>query len=215
MAAPAKGKSGLPKREQQAILIIGVLGVGVLWLYFAYIVGPLNRASGQLNRQIQDGKGRLQILEAVASREGQLKTQHQQLSRTVGELRQLLPAEGDVSTIIQQLTGLANQAQVKILTISPQRVQEAEPEAPRGRTTAPVAEPAKVYEDVFIAIDALAGYHQLGMFLSLVEAGEKPMRIASLKVSTNPKELRRANIKLLISTYLTKANAPPTKRPAS
>ncbi len=205
--AASKGKPGVSKREQQVILLVGGLGLVVLWLYFAYIIAPLGRAAAAMGRQLQETDNHLSTLKVVAAREGQLQTQYQQLDHSVTGLRTLLPAEGEVSGVIELLTALANQTQVKILTISPQRSTASKDASTDKADGSTLSASPHAYQDVYISIDALAGYHQLGTFLSLVEAGEKPMRVSTLKISGNPKDPRRSNVKLLITTYLTKAAA--------
>lgn len=202
--AVSKARSRLTRREQRVILAAGALAVLVIWLYAVYIVAPLNRASTDLTRQLASSREQLRALEVVTARDGALQEQYGQLSATLVTLRDLLPAEGEISTVIEQLTALANQTQVKILTISPQRSPDAKSAASGPAKSAASSTPAKIYEDVFIRIDALAGYHQLGSFLSLVEAGGKPMRITTLRIAGNPKDARRSSVKLLVSTFLAK-----------
>jgi Tfp pilus assembly protein PilO len=181
-------------REQRTVLMVGVLAVIVLWVYVVYIIGPLRREAGELGANIRDAKQKLGQLEAAATSEPQLRAQVTQLEESVNALRRNMPAEEELPEIIEMLSDMASQSQVKIQTIFPQRPTETfDPK--KG-----IPEPS-VYKDVTIQIDALSGFHQLGTFLSLVESGDKPMRIASLRISTDPKETKRHHVKLLIQSY--------------
>ena len=195
-------KLGLSVREQRTILIGGLLAILVLWMYGALIVSPLMRESSDLGDQVRLAHEQLRGLEAVTANQGAVEAQHRQMTDTVKSLRSLLPAEEELPSIIELLSGLASQAHVKIQTIFPQRPGWPGQESADGASTktAVPAEPL-VYKDVIIQIDAQAGYHQLGTFLSLIESGKKPMEVSSLRMSADPKESRWHTIKLLVRSY--------------
>ena len=193
-------KPGGSLKPQQMFAVIAVLAVVILWVYARYIVAPLMHEAKALDDQVRTGREQLKALEAATANEASLRQQHQELNQTVSSLRNLLPGEEELSTAIERLSELASQAQVKIQTIFPQRAlgeQDVMAGAPKeGTASLPV-----VYKTIPIQIDAVAGYHQLGTFLSLVELGDKPMRVASLRISANPREPKRHLVKLLIMSY--------------
>ena len=121
-----------------------------------------------------------------------LRAQHGQWNEKVKSFRLLLPPREEESVVLERLSNLARQIQVKVQAIFPQRAAGKGPAVPSH----PV-----VYEDVLIHIDATAGYHQLGTFISLLEAEEHPMRVSSLRIVANPKESKRHTITLLIRAY--------------
>ena len=185
-------------REQRTLLIVVVLAVSTVWMYLAFIARPLMRESNELTKRVTIARDQLKALEIATANEAALKEQHRQLQETVKSLRSLLPAEEELPRVIELLSDLASQSQVKIQTIFPQRQAETleEPNNPKSESKEPL-----VYKEVLIQIDALAGYHELGTFLSLVESGEKPMQVSSLRISSDLKESKRLHIKLLIQSY--------------
>ena len=207
-------KTTLTAREQQTLLIGGLLGVLVLWLYGAYIISPLMRETGKLGQDVVDARQTLQGLERATANETALREQHRQLSQAVTSLRSLLPAEKELAAVIEHLSALAAEADVKIQTITPQRSTDepgAAPAAKGGASSKPGASTAthafpetpmpQVYTDTLIQIDASAGFHQLGTFLSLVESSEQPMGVASLRITTDASGRKRPQIKLIIRSY--------------
>lgn len=198
-------------REQQVILLVGCLGVLILYLYAVFIIGPIRRESRELARDSQNAQEKLRGLETVVANEATVRQQYEQADQAVRGLRSHLPAESELSQLIQLLTDWADRSQVKIQTISPQR-----PEAVQETgVDQPASDKPVVYEDIFIQIDALAGYHQLGVFLNLIEGSDKPLHLSTLKISGNAREPKRSNIKLLLGTYLSKgAGQPPAVRGA-
>src|SRR6185295_17138139 len=131
------------------------------------------------------------------------RTQQQDLQKTVTDLRNLLPGEDQEDQVIKLLSDLAAQSQVKIQSIFPQRaardLKDAKPAKDASGKPIPV-EPV-VYKKVMIQIDALTGFHQLGRFISMVETGDRPMQVHSMRISSDPKEPKRHHVKLLIDAY--------------
>ena len=203
-------KLSLTPRERQAVIVGGVLAVLVLWLYVGYIIGPLSRELGRLGKQIRSAKEEVRLLEAGTASETALRDQHRQVSESVQALRKLLPADSELSQLIERLSALASRSQVRIQTLYPQR--ELESEAAKGQEAEDRAAKAPdVYHAVLITIHAVAGYHQLGTFLSLAEAENKPMEIINLSVLPDSRELRRHQVKLILRAYFASHNgdSPP------
>ena len=201
---------GLSIREQRTILIGGALAILVLWMYSVYIVGPLMKEAATLGAQVRVASEQLRALEAVTASEASVQTQHRQVSDTVKSLRSVLPAAEELPSIIELLSNLASQAQVKIQTIFPQRpaVSATEPSQDSAMTGA-AAEPL-VFKDVMIQIDAVGGYHELGTLLNLIESAKKPMEVSSLWLSTNPRDPRRHSIKLVVRAYFSTSGSSST-----
>jgi len=193
-------KLTLSKRDQQTVLVGGLLAVVVLWVYGAVILGPLQKRFVSVGQQVRAAREQLRTLEQVTANEAALREQHAQLDETVTSLRRLLPAEEALPAVIEFVSDLASQAQVKIQTIFPQRsVQEQDTAAAGGTVQGP--EELAVYKQVPIQIDAQAGYHQLGIFLSLVESSGKAMQISSLRISGNAKEPKRHDVKMVLLAH--------------
>ena len=194
----------LSARKQRTILAVGLLVVVTVWLYSAYIIRPLMREAGELAQQVRSAREQLKSLESATANEAALREQHRQLQGTVASLRSLLPAEEELPRVIGLLSDLASQAQVKIQSILPQRPIGSQESArgPTGTTAKPV-----MTREVLIQIDALAGYHQLGTFLSLVESSDRPLQVSSLRISGDPREPKRLHVKLLIQSYFAASGA--------
>lgn len=195
-------KNAVGGRDLQDIIKAGVAGLIIFWIYVAYLLLPLARQAAGVGKQVQQARQRLKSLQSVVANEDNLKMQYHQMDEVVSSLRKALPAEEELPSVIDFLSGLAAKTDVKIQTIFPQRATTATqlPSVAAGREAAKAAEPA-VYVAIPIQIDALAGFHELGTFLSLVETGEKPTQVISLRLSANPKEPRRHQVNLLIRSY--------------
>ena len=192
-------KLGFSGREVRTILIGGVLGILVISVYFTMILKPLWREAGSLGERVRAAREQLSALRQAAVNEPVLREQHRHLQETVLSLRGDLPSEDELPAVIEFLSGLASRTQVKIQSIFPQRPIES-----LDRLAGEKGKPAPgalVYKEIPIQIDAQASFHQLGTFLSLVEASDKPMQVSTLRISGNPKEPRWHTITLSILAY--------------
>lgn len=197
-----KVKLSGPRREQRTLLLVASLGAMILWVYATYLIAPLRRELSELGHQARSARERLKVLEAATANEATLREQSNQLDQAVASLRSYLPAESQVPAVIEELSSFARQAQVKIQTIFPQQPPPNPSKDKTGAAPQPSTSEPVVYKDVLIHIEGVAGFHQLGSFLSLVETGRMPIQVASLQISSNQKESRRQRVKLVLQAYV-------------
>ncbi len=184
----------LSAREQSRIVAF-VLSVGISsGIYLTLLLKPLWRREAKLAEQLRELREEVRGLETVTAGLERLQDQHRGLHATVSALQALLPPEAELPAVIELLSGLAAQSDVRIQTIFPQRTFDESALAPKR-------EGGAMYKTVPIQIDALAGYHQLGTFLSLVESRETPMRLGTLRITTQPKDGKWHRIKLVIEAF--------------
>ncbi len=192
-------------REQRVILLGGVGALVILWVYVVYLVQPLIAHMSSVAGDVRTARTTLKALEDATAHETSLREQYHQMSESVAALRSTLPGEEELPAMIEFLSGLANQTSVRIQTIFPQRsLQGLGDTAKGGLPSSPV-----VYQEIPIQIDALGGYHQLGAFLNLVEASNKPIQLASLHIVANRRESKRHLIKLVLRSYFSVKDATP------
>jgi len=188
------------KREQRLLVVAVVVLAGVfVWVYYAYGLTPLFRKVVQLGQEIRTTNIKLQHIEQAIAQEPQLRQERDRLGETIQALSALLPPEEELPSVIELLSDVASQTGVKIQTIFPLRASETE-EAPTGAKQPP-DKGREFYTQIPIQIDALTGFHQLGSFLSHVESSPQPMQLKSLRISGDPKEPRRHNMKIVLTVY--------------
>lgn len=196
--------ASLNKREQRAILLIGILGVLVFWFYGGYAMG-LAKDLSSLKEGVATAEHKVLILENSTAKETALRRQLAQLQQVVERLQKTLPVEDDLPVVIEFLSSLASQTNVRVQTIFPQRMLTPDnvvEDIKKRRGLSDNEEVGEVYyKEVPIQIDVLAGYHQIGMFLSMMENSGRPLRLVSLRISGNPRELKRHIAQVVIQSY--------------
>jgi len=187
------------KREQQLVVFVGGLSILILWVYVTFLLRPLLNQAGMLSARVRTAREQVNMLERVVANDSLIRQQHRELQQMVATLRGTLPPEEELPSVIEVLSDLASKSQVKIQTIFPQRTFGDV----KGDTSKSTSEAGRTaFVTVPIEIDALAGYHELGVFLNLIEGSNSPpVEVASLRLSANPRDLRRHNMKIIVIAY--------------
>lgn len=188
-------------RERKTLLLISVLGMLILTVYFVYILGPISRTSRDVREQVKKAKSDLATVEGTVTRRASLEQERARIEQSVGLVRGVMPPEEELPNVIEDISDLATQAQVKIQTIFPYRPLETSLQSTPGIVKD--AHDSPYYKEVLIQVDALAGYHQLGTFLGSLESASTPLRVATLRIAPHQKEARRQSVKMLLKAYFT------------
>ena len=186
------------RREQQVILLVAAVALVSLGAFYTLVMGPLLRSLGAQRESIRTAQTVLQHVKQTIALEPQLRTQLGELTSDLKALHEALPAEETLPASIERLSEMATQAGLKIQTIFPQRTVDS-----RDTPSPSTLVAADLYKEVPIQIDALSGYHQLGMFLSSVERYAQPLRLKSLRVTSSGKDGKRHNVKMVVVAYFT------------
>jgi len=189
-------------KEHQQLAGLFALVAGIGWVYYAVVFMPLFRGVAQTARETAATGTQLHQIRELLAQEPQLRQEQAQLTQALDALRPALPKEEDLPATIQALSEAASQSGVRIQTIVPQRsVETFRPAAPAAKKTGtPAAPPSPpLYRQIPIQIDAAAGFHQLGAFVTRMESGPQALRVSTLRVtSEKAKELRRHQITLTV-----------------
>lgn len=192
-------------RSQQSRLGLFPLVVVVLWVYYAYGLAPACRGVALGWRQVRTARQQLRDSHNALAQEPRLRQEQTQLLHALEGLRGAVPWEEELPSTIQALSEAASQSGVKIQTITPERSPESlglKPPAAKAKTAkkgSPSVERSGVglHREIPIHIDAVAGFHQLGAFVSRVESGPQAMRLQTLQItSERSKESRRHEVKV-------------------
>ena len=199
------------KQERQVLVLVLVLAVFILWVYYALMFQPLLKRVSGLGTQVKTSALQLQQTQEAIAKEGPARQEHDRLRTKLDELHTHFPPEEALPSVIKTLSDLATQSGVKIQTIFPQRGEnplellKKDKPAPNAASKAP-----DLYTEIPIQLDAVAGFHELGMFLSRVESGAQPMQLRSLRVQANSSEIKRHDVKIVIAVYFL---ATPSSKP--
>ena len=221
----SKTRTGPPLSSPVAMAVLGVLGVTV---YAVAVLGPLTGVAGRVGRDARSKAMRLRAVEASLAQEVSLRRDHARLAENAAAIQAEMPTERNIAAVVSMLSDLATQSGVKIQIIAPQQTNEApapsakapkaakaskasasakssKAAAPAPAPPAPAAVPS-LYRGIPIRIEARAGFHALGAFVSRIETDPRPMSVTALRISQNSREPRLHAVKLTVVAYVLRAS---------
>lgn len=138
---------GLPRPARIAVAVVPALLVVALFGFFS--VKPKFERIGALKQEIQKQEEQLAKSKAMAARLEELKAENEKLKRKLKELEEQLPEEGEISSLLKQVSDLSGDAGLKVLTWKPS--------ARRNH-------PSQIVYEVPVAVTLRGSYHRLGKF---------------------------------------------------
>ena len=122
---------------------------------------------------------------------GELKARIDDLKEKVSQYESRLPTKKEISSILNHLSALASQEDIKITGIR-------ELETIKGE----MQEGEQAYSGVPIEINMKSGYHQLGKFINEIENSDRLMKIDDLEIKSTSENLTEHDVKLIISSFV-------------
>lgn len=144
-------RMGLDKSRKNVVLISAAIIVVALFLARSIYRGQQARIEN-LKAKIAEEQAKNRILTEIGKRE-----------RGLESYQPLMPPERDVEWLRRRITELADESQVKLLSISPR--------APEDRG---------IYVRLSVEVEVECGYHQLGDFLSRLESSKEFVKLDSI-----------------------------------
>ncbi len=173
------------REERQKNAIVGVFFMIVLLADFFLLVRPVIEVFTRTIPELAVQKQKLlDLREDIHNADGiekQWESSRQKLAETE---KQFIP-KGEIPSLLESLSKLAQESQVRIITIKP-------------------LEPTDAGSDLLripIYLSAVAGTHDLGRFLSLLEGGSTFFKVTDLRIAANALDDHRHTIELSIEAY--------------
>ena len=192
--------------RQRVIVLANLFTILALWVSFTRLVVPGFQRAAQVGQNVRAAREQLDALERLLAREQTVRMQQERLEETVARLRRGLPLEEQLPSILEELSEIAEQAHVKIQTMVPRLTftqQDLAELLERGESSLPV------YTTIPVQIDAVAGYHEFGAFLSRIETGSILTEVERLRIAANPRTFHQHDITLVLNVFFA-SGAPET-----
>lgn len=175
--------SGLGKKQMIGFAVAYLITI----LFLAFLVKgkmvDLRTISAELfERKAEVGK----VRELIDARE-----RHQQeiveLESRIEIYEDKLPEQKEVPRLFRELDEIAGQSQIEIISVGPEESEEN-----------------LYYYRYWRRLELEGGYHELGYFINRLEKLDRFIKVDDLWMGSNPNNPRRHNIKLTVSTFVSK-----------
>lgn len=180
------------KFQNNTRLTIGVIIFFVLFLDYLILLRPQLVILGQIKRQINALSADLKSTKEGIASIDQLKKQRAFLQSRIGTVGERITPEGEIPVVLENISKIAKQTNLKITQIKPSRESE------KMIATSPVG----VIYELPILVEGRCGYHQLGSFVNKLEGSKIFMDLAGMEMVPSPDDALHHNIKLVVKTYI-------------
>jgi type IV pilus assembly protein PilO len=192
--------ANIPSRQRY--LLLGLLGVVVVFLYVWFLMMPLWEQRGNLEGDLQKLQADLDQKRIIAANRPKLEEEIKSLEKQLDAALVKLPEEKEIPKLLTQVNTLGLQSGLEFLLFRP---------------GAPVKK--GFYAEVPIEIRVQGEYHTLGTFLDRVSKLERIVNVADIRISPLAAQQQRtgrsvsADFKATTFTFLEKGGSAgaPTK----
>jgi len=183
----------LKDRRTQVMLltVIVVLASAVLYLYFIFVPQVIRVYEHSVD--IGKMKSELKSAHSVITGFEKLKNGLKEDSQKVESYEKKLPAEQEIPALLENLSKMAKDSNIKIVSIVP-AISYFKDDKPANN--------GLIYREIPILITARSGYHELGHFLSNLENADRFMKVVDINIKANKLSPREHDVELMVCTYI-------------
>jgi type IV pilus assembly protein PilO len=180
------------RKTQQVLIVIAVSVLGAaLYIYFVF-VPQIMRVTSLIGRL---GKMKTELSSAKSTITGmdELKKKMKEYNEKVELYEKKLPEEQEIPSLLENLSGMAKDANITITSIMPS-LQSSKADGAHKQ--------GNIYKEIPIVITAKSGYHELGYFLSKLENADRFMKVVDIGIKANKALPKKHDIELMVCTYV-------------
>lgn len=179
----------LKDKKTQVFILAGLLSVLAVILYVTFILAPqMERVFGAVGQASKMG-AELKDAQSNIANIPKFRSNIASYEEKVDRYEKMLPTEQEIPALLEDLSGMARSANIKIVGIMPVITKEDK------------TKKAYVYQERPILISAKSGYHELGKFLSSMENADRFMKVADIQIKANAQSPKKHDVELMVLTY--------------
>jgi Tfp pilus assembly protein PilO len=176
-----------------SIILLILIGVADYFALMQFQVAKL----AAINPEIAELSGKLSTAKTEIARMGQYRQNSQNLQKDIVQLNLLIKTKEEVPLILENISRMANENDVKIDQIMPM-------------TT--TSEPIMVnsdgkYYSIPISIEARSGYHEFGKFMNQMETEGVFFKMYEFKMASRGESLKQHFVHMIMDTIIVEKGA--------
>lgn len=165
------------KKEQQILIIIGIIFLAVLFIYFKFMFIPLTKQIAEVKKNISEKKAKLDEMKMIIDQLPLLRQEKEKLNLQIAELEKKLPAKPNIPELIKIITKESQYYNVKITNFVTNDI---------------VTE--KKYCEVPFRINFTTSYHNFALFVTDISQTDRIFAIRDLSLNYNPSAEKENNL---------------------
>jgi type IV pilus assembly protein PilO len=183
-------------------IIIAVLpSIIIALLVLFLVINPKLKQIKVLETKIDQQNNEIAASQAKAAKLEVLKIENERLVKRINELKEQLPEEKEISSLLKQVSDMGIAAGLEIKSWKP---------APK------TTHPSGIVYEIPVSVDVTGTYHNLGYFLSSITKLNRIVNINDMKLGSPRKEKGQSvlQVSFKASTFSAVADAEAAKAPA-
>ncbi|MFN3550371.1 MAG: type 4a pilus biogenesis protein PilO [Endomicrobiia bacterium] len=154
------------KKEHQNLIAIGIVAVFLIFLYFRFLLIPLNKKIVETEKKIIEKSQELKKAKILAESLPFLQQETQFLQVEIEELEKRVPKETNIPELLKIISKESQDYNIKILRIDKQNIISL----------------AKEFDEVPFKLNFKCSYHNLGQFLTNLAQQRRIFATSNLKL---------------------------------
>ncbi len=182
----------MDKTQKQKIILGAIVGLSLFIFYYSLILKPAFARLVTSYKEVVRLKKEITTKKALINNLPNLSKEFSNLKEKARFVEKSLPNEKEIPGLLEELSRIAEESNVKILKIRPKEVLMSTIQNPQARP----------YIEQSISIEAKSGFHELGLFIEKLENLNRFVKIRELTIVGDRQDIKHHNIKLEVSTYV-------------
>lgn len=179
-----------PKTRTFLLIALAALITAALYLHFVFVpqairVFKLTAGAGKMKKEIRSARTLIKDFE-------KLKSNLEERKQKIESYEKKLPAEQEIPALLENLSDMARDSDVKIEGIAPVASHFKDDKS---------AKKSSIYREIPILITAKSGYHELGHFLNKLENADRFMKVIDMDIKADKANLKKHEVQLMVCTY--------------
>ena len=174
--------------DSKKIILILIVSVMILYLDFNFLfkaqMNGLKKSAEEISKLQNDFKA----LDLGLKNMQVIKSQQKNLAQSKAKK---IIVDYQLPSLLNDISKIGNANNVRILHIKPTRETHK-------------AFSSLKFIPVFISLDLICGYHDLGKFINDLENGQAFISVESFKIESRPEEVLKQRVSLTLKTYVKK-----------
>ena len=176
----------IEKRDQrEQNMLAGLAFVVLLLADFFILMRPVIFVFSQTTPQLIAAKQELRNLEDDSKNKKLIDKQWLGVKEKLANSEKQFIAHSEIPSLLENLSKLAQNSQVKIITLKPLDASDA----------------GSGFVKIPIRMSAVAATHDLGRFLAFLEGGDSYFKVTDLKIMANASDDHRHTVELTLEAY--------------
>jgi len=150
------------------VILIFLPVIIIIAVFYFVIYSPRNEDLSRLEKDISKLNNEINVSSIKASQLDELKKKNIMLQARLKELRDQLPEEKEVSSLLKEVSDLGAKAGLNILYWKPGERK---------------SNPSGLYDEIPVKVEVTGGYHDLGTFFSHISNLRRIVNISDIKLS--------------------------------